>query len=394
VRIVRFALFSALLALSWVLSGVFWPAPARAIKPAEPQEIPCRLAEEGVIVPDGLFEDWRGQTSVTRGNADHGVAIYCNYSAKKLYLGIDVKDERIIRSRKRVASAEDHLVARFGRLALTVFPGYPDANVKGSIAWSDRKPRRHVRVVEALQQRGWGVELAIPLAELPGWSPGTPRVPFAIVIADADMASERRLQGTLSLTRALAFEEADAALRQFLGDFRLTARAIRLDTLANVDGEPGTERMLWGGRVVAMLRDGYTYVEIPAQPRDVLEVRVVDLAGRGKASIVARFRQRGNGGSREVLAVWNFVDGAFRRSFAHEIAKEFGGKRIANQWSLRARKGRRARGLELVIGKATSTFSEAEWNEAPAEDMQPILLPWAEKKEEVWTFDGDQVSGG
>ena len=34
------------------------------------------------------------------------------------------------------------------------------------------------------------------------------------------------------------------------------------------------------------------------------------------------------------------------------------------------------------------------WKETPAEDMAPILLPWGEKKQEVWRFAKDGVSGG
>ena len=57
------------------------------------------------------------------------------------------------------------------------------------------------------------------------------------------------------------------------------------------------------------------------------------------------------------------------------------------------RKDKRGRDLVIQSGEATG-FSAATWNETPAGDMAPILLPWADKKQEVWHFSNDEVSGG
>jgi hypothetical protein len=110
--------------------------------------------------------------------------------------------------------------------------------------------------------------------------------------------------------------------------------------------------------------------------------------------VVVRYREHGGGGSREVLAVWALRDGALARIFAHEIGKQVGAARMTNRVEIVPRKGK-ARGHDIVIqpGEVVG-FTAETWNETPASDMVPILLPWGEKKEEVWRFEGGGVSGG
>src|SRR6185503_1195288 len=142
---------------------------------------------------------------------------------------------------------------------------------------------------------------------------------------------------------------------------------------------------------------GYAYVALPvAGARDVLGVELHDLAGDGKSAALVRYREQGGGGSRDVLAVFVLAgDGGFARLFAHEIGKQLGGARMTNRVDVVARKGKGARGKELVITPGeVSGFTAESWNETPASHMAPILLPWVEKKQEVWRFEGGQVSGG
>src|SRR5262249_2290769 len=149
------------------------------------------------------------------------------------------------------------------------------------------------------------------------------------------------------------------------------------------------------GKYLAVVGDSYAYVELPvAGARDVLSVELADVSGAGRSSVVVRTVERGNGGSREVLSIWSFKGGQWARLFAHAIAKQRGRARLTDPGRLVPR-GRGKRGLDLVIkpGEVTG-FTAETWNETPASDMAPILLPWGEKKEEVWHFDNDEVSGG
>src|SRR5258708_35622372 len=95
-----------------------------------------------------------------------------------------------------------------------------------------------------------------------------------------------------------------------------------LDGLADMEGEPGVERVVAGGKFVAVLGASNLFLELPvAAPADVLSVAVTDLAGAGKSSLVVRTVERGNGGAREVLSIWNLHGGGVQRTGAHEGAE-------------------------------------------------------------------------
>jgi hypothetical protein len=68
--------------------------------------------------------------------------------------------------------------------------------------------------------------------------------------------------------------------------------------------------------------------------------------------------------------------------------------RLTNSWKLVPRRGKK-KGLDLLIqpGEAIGA-SAATWNETPATDLTPILLPWTGKKQELWIFENDLISGG
>jgi hypothetical protein len=172
--------------------------------------------------------------------------------------------------------------------------------------------------------------------------------------------------------------------------------------MANMDGEPGLERVVVGGRTLGILGEKYYFMTFPVPRKDVLEVKLVDLAGGGKPSILVRYVERGSGGSREVLGVWSLLpDGSFAHPFAHEVAKEGPGGRITDVWTLEPKtekKGKRVKklkGFDIVITPGESRgYTKDTWNESPAEDMTPILLPWEKSKKERWRFEGDECSGG
>jgi hypothetical protein len=306
----------------------------------------------------------------------------------------NVADDRLVRTKARTAD-EDHLVFGFGAERLEVWPGSAAAGAKLAWEWRGKRGPK-VAIADSLQKHGWSVELALPLAKVPGFVRGAPGVTVALELHDADMVTEHRIRNVVATGDVrLALEEGAAALKQLLGELKLTRGELTLDTMAEMDGDPGLERVLAGGKYVAVLGNGYIYLELPvAGPRDVLSVAVADLGGAGKSSFVVRTVEHGNGGSREVLSIWDLHAGAFQRTFAHEIGKQLGRARLTDTWELVPR-GRGKRGLDLVIRAGDAGgFSAATWRETPASDMVPILLPWGDKKEEVWHFEGEQVSGG
>jgi hypothetical protein len=370
---------------------------------ARAADLECGLSATGLIVVDGLVDDWRGVPATTLQDGapkDASVQIRCNYDEEAIYLLVSVTDERLIRS-KAAGGAEDRVVVSFAGTKLEVWPADTDRNVKAVTKWGGGKPPKWLTVVDSLQPKGFAVEFGFPLSRMPGGGKNARIVPFDVGFHDADLASENRVQSVLSTGGMLIFAEVAQMAQSFLEQNKLKPGELRLDLLADVDGEPGLERVMAGGTVIAVIGAELSYIALPVQKaKDVLDVRAIDLAGEGRSSLLARYVERGNGGSREVLVIWNMnADGSFNRTFAHEISKQLGKNRLTNRWELVPKKPpkgkKKAAGYELVIQVGDVVgFTQETWGETPAEDMQPILLPWDETKREVWRFRGDEYYGG
>src|SRR5690606_30027612 len=95
----------------------------------------------------------------------------------------DIKDDRIVRVR---GGHEDRvtIALRAGGkpLTVTVLPGNQMAKAKFT------KPAR-VEAADSLQPKGFSVELAIPAAAIPGYSPATPAFDLSVVFHDSDAAT-------------------------------------------------------------------------------------------------------------------------------------------------------------------------------------------------------------
>ena len=105
--------------------------------PALARDIPCGGVEADVIQVDGLLGDWKDVQGHITQDAAHIVAgsasknwdgpedlsfiTRCNYDDKKLYMAVDVRDERLVRTRK-AQPQEDHVIFSFGSHKLIVWP--------------------------------------------------------------------------------------------------------------------------------------------------------------------------------------------------------------------------------------------------------------------------------
>ena len=316
----------------------------------------CGIVEADVIEVDGLLDDWEGK-AWTAGK----VALRCDHDERWLYLAVHAKSGR-----------PRPVTIQLGEEILKVVPGKKGSSAKivGALA---TEAKAHT----ALARPGWVVEIQLPYAK---WREAY-AVPFEV-------------RGPASARLQLTFEDKHSTYRRGLGILGLDPSKLRLDTLANLDGEPGLERVVAGETTVASFGKGFAYFKLPApRPRDIHALRVVDLGGDGKASVVVCHVERGSGGLREVLAVYNQTSRGFTRTFAQEVAKQIGERRLASSWKLVPRK--RKGGHELVIeAQPTEDFTEETWRESPASDMQPILLPWSETTRQTWRFENDQVFGG
>jgi hypothetical protein len=145
---------------------------------------------------------------------------------------------------------------------------------------------------------------------------------------------------------------------------------VTLDQLAELDPDrKGKERMVAGGTVIGVLTDQFAYVSMPAKPS---RIELLPLGPRGQQIIAAVVRQTGNGGSRDLLMLWTVWSGQLQPLKNIEIRKELGGNVLSSTYGV-------TKGKLVVTPQPAVGFTKDTYNEVPADDAEPILLPWADK---------------
>ena len=126
-----------------------------------------------------------------------------------------------------------------------------------------------------------------------------------------------------------------------------------------------------------------------AAPADVRKVELIPLGARGLQVVSAIVRQAGNGGSRDLLMLWTVWSGQLQPLVNIEIRKELGANVLETAWKLA--KGKK--GPELVVEpKPAVGFTAQSYNEIPAGDADPILVPWDETKAGIaYTLKGAEI---
>ncbi|MSP63610.1 MAG: hypothetical protein EXR72_25355 [Myxococcales bacterium] len=358
-------------------------------------DIPCGPVEPDVIRVDGLLDDWEGAAGIDVGGraTDLSFTVRCNYDAKTLYLAVDVRDDYLVRTKEGRAS-EDHLELAFadGEKVdrLVIYPADPAAKAKHGVRWSSGRSVKGIEVAEARQPAGWAVEVRMALAGVPGWTAGAPRLKLGVAVSDCDSKGKPTVEATLSSSPldtvatlgVTEFPEASAALAALLRDLHASDGDVVFDRTA-----AGGARVVIVGRHLAVVSDEYSYVALPFKDRgDLLEVRLIDLAGDGREAVVVRYRERSGAGTREVLAAWRMTGDGLRRTFGVEVGKVLGEKRLEATVSF-VRKGR---ATEIVVEpKPAVGWTAATYREARTEDLVPIPLPWATAKRARFQFRGD-----
>jgi len=366
---------------------------------ARATEIPCAPVEPDVIRADGLLDDWAGVAGAELGaGSDFALTVKCNYDRDTLYLLADVRDDYLARTRAAHA-AEDHVEFGFADgdkvERLIVYPA--DGAVPHRVRWASGHKLVGVEEADALQPRGWAVELRIALASVPGWSAGAPSLRLAAAAFDCDSKANPSVESALATAPlpwtdparlgAIEFAEARAALDGFLRDRHLSMRDVRFDRIGRVLPQ-GNARVIVGGRTLAVISDEYAYLELPvASAADVLEVRLVDLAGDGHDAILVRYREGGPSGAREVLAAYRMAGEGLRRTFGVEVAKSQGPNRLSTKINFVKRKS----ATDIVVEAQPAVgWTEATYRDAPDGELAPIPLPWTKERRVRFGFRGDE----
>ncbi len=349
-------------------------------------DLPCGPVEKGTIRLDGLLDDWAEVEGLDAGGRDPNLSftVKCNVDATTLFLVVDVRDNYFVRT-KAARPGEDHLTLTFGGKKLIVFPG-DNAATQNKVTWGG-KPAKGVKLASALQQHGWAIELALPLAQVPGFKRGAPQLAFAAEVADCDSKASLKTERTVDISGRIAFAEGADALDGFLKDRSLKRSDIFWERGISLGHSSGAQVVL-AGRYLAAITDGYVFLELPFRERsDLRDVRVVDLAGDGRQAVVMRYAEHGGGGARELLAVYRFGDSEVQRVFACETGKSVGGSKIEDRVSF----VKRGRATDIVVEAAPAIgFTQASYKEAAAEDVIPVLLPWNDDRRARYQFHGDE----
>ncbi len=361
---------------------------AQGLAHAGPSAIRCEDLATAELSIDGLLDDW-GRTVLARaGSAPDGtVALRCGWDGTALALSLNLEDDRVVRLQGK--GHEDHVTISVSAgskpVTLDVYPG--NALAKARLV----KPAK-VAAADSLQPKGFSVEARIPAAQLAGLTASTPALALEIVFFDSDKAAGG---DTTEITIRTTIELGDRKdlLDDFLRAVRLKRSDVKFDKLDNLDPDRrGNERIVAGGTVIGVLTDQFAFVSLPAaKPADVKQVALLPLGKKLKV-VSAIVRQAGNGGSRDLLMLWTVWSGQLQPLAQIEIRKEQGANVLESSWKLTPARGKQ--GPELwVEPKAAVGWTADTWNESPADDADPILLPWETTKGGVaYTLKGAEVT--
>ncbi len=377
----------------------------------------CQHVEEDMFTVDGMLDDWESFSPTSYGTRkvaadDAELRLHCAYDKDKLYLLLDVRDERVYRTKAGKAADEDRIdielqVGSGKAIKLDLLPGASAA--KRKILSSAKPAAMGITLEDSLQPKGFSVKLSVPLRKLAGWSPSVPYLSGRVLFHDADGPSDKRGKVVVGLKGKLHFSDAAETYKAFMRAAGLRNNDVRLDELADVDPGAGPERVIIGGKIMGVVGTSFNFMGLPIDDaKDLKSAQLVDFDGAGRKAVLTELTQHGNGGSRDVLIVWFAKgDGSFAPALTIETRKERNGASIANSWSLVPRQIHRegARkpkknakpepGHDLLVQLAEVVgFTADNYREAPATDARVILTPWSEQTSAVYYLDGTNASGG
>ena len=349
----------------------------------------CASIPSSELSPDGMLDDWHDTQAVARigAESDGAMSVRCAWDGQALAFAIDVRDDRVIRVK---GGAEDHVTLSVGAGGKPVtVVAYPGNNLgKSKIV----KPAR-VQAADSLQPKGFSVEILIPASAIPNLAVATTSLDLHVVFSDSDAATGGDTQ-PLEIKQAIELSDRKDLFDDFLATVKLGKSDIGVDLQAELDPDrKGKERLVAGGTVIGVLTDQFAYVTLPAATAaDVKKIELVPLGPRGQQVVSAIVRQAGNGGSRELLMLWTVWSGQLQPLATIEVKKEMDGKILESSWKVVPAKGKKPAEL-WVEPKPAVGWTAATWNEEPAPDLDPILLPWDAKRGGVaYTLTGAEVA--
>lgn len=363
---------------------------------------------------DGMLREWGGvpKKSVGRGT-DASMRYAIAYDTRGLYVAASVADDRVVRS-SSPGRKEDAIVLTLalpGRrglrgVELWLYPGVAGrarAVAARSAVGGRPRPISGAQVVEGPRRRGPGYDLEafIPWKAIPGasrWERGH----AAIRLRDVDREAHPKVEAEPAsaevnpraldrLPSLIVAGSSSELLARFLAHKNLAGLRPRADLSGNVAGDRRKERVVVVDKYVLVMGPGfrkgksYDYLKLPVgSASDVRKARLRDLTGDGHQEVLLLLRQGNEQGSRDLWMVFDVGDDGIAPEWGAEVRKETGEGVVQARFAVQG--GRRGPPtLRLRVGKARG-LSADNYQEAPARDVAPILLPWGKVLERRYQY--------
>lgn len=373
------------------------------------------LGEGAAIRVDGALREWRGVRFIDVGEgADASMRVAFAYDGGGLYVGAEVRDDRLIRS-ATPGTTEDAIIVTLampGRRGLEGTEIWLWAGQEGRSAASvgigplGRRPSsaRGAQIVEASSRGGYTLEAFVPWRAIPGsarWQEGH----GTVRLRDVDQAAHPTIEGepALAPVDAAHLERLpslapsggqSAAFESFLASRSLEGARPAHDLRGDVGADPRPERVSIVDRFLVVTGEGwqegrgFSFLQLPVSAAaDIRAPRLVDLTGDRKSELVVTLRQSDARGSRDVWQVFSFAGAQPQAMFAIETRKATDAGAV--EASVRVAPGRRGQPptIEVRVGRAQGLDARS-LVEAPASDAEPILVPWGPVLQRSYRWDG------
>src|SRR5262249_42720816 len=162
------------------------------------------------------------------------------------------------------------------------------------------------------------------------------------------------------------FQEAQSALDSLLDDLKAGRSDIWWEKSGDIGGGPG--RLLMIGKALGVIGKEYGWQGGARAPGELKDGQLGAVGGKVQAGAGGR-------GSREVLRLYGLSSqkGQFQTIFAAEVRKQVGADVLASQVAY----VKRGKAVDILLtAKPPVGFTQDSYQEFPATDVVPILLPW------------------
>jgi hypothetical protein len=347
---------------------------------------------------DGVLNEWPAPAVATmaiKGATKATLKITLQYDDARLYVGGDVSDTSF-------APGKDHVAlvlavpkpgggGAYATYELDFYAGKPGES-EGSVRYGKHGNVPGAKIVEAPADGGYTFEAIVPLVAVPEMRSTRVGVHGLAAYFDGDAViatGPGEAQHPMSMAW-IPSEPELSMIEQLLAPKGLTKIAPAAEIVADLTGDGVRERIAVFEHYLTICGTsylggtGFFYRDLVGE---LVKLEVRDVSGRGKGDVVVRRRQSVGDGTREYLEVLSALaaNQEPRLTFAHEIAVRQSDRHIDNAVHL-------ARGQIEVSTEAPTAWDASSYNEPIATDVEPILLPWAGVRSQVFRFDGSRFA--